>query len=200
MKLIFATTNQGKILEISEIIALNNYEITIKGLETKLEEPEEHGDTYQKNAEIKFLYYEKHLDIQDGFLFCEDSGIEIEGIEDGVIGVNCAPFMRKFSTQKECFLKLKSMLESKYQSAENVPARFICNICTRIDGTIMHFEGKVDGSVTFKNIDDEGFGYDPIFIPKNFQKTFAKIKSVYKNKISHRAIAFGEFMNYVKNV
>lgn len=201
MKLIFATTNRGKIFEIQEILELKNYQnVEIEGISKEVPEPEENGETYKENAQTKFLHYEKYVANDGKILFSEDSGIEIPLLEGEFFGVHCAPFMRQFKTQKECFLKIQNMLEKKCGNAENVPAYFICNICTKHEGKILHFEGKVDGFLTFENVEDEGFGYDPIFIPKNLKKTFAKMKSANKHIISHRAIAFDKFMKYMQNV
>jgi XTP/dITP diphosphohydrolase len=201
MELLFATTNKGKISEISEIIKLKGYtNIAIAGIENSIAEPEENGTTYKENAEIKFLYYQNHIKTNGKILFSEDSGLEIPALEHGIVGVNSAPFMKKFQTKMECFLKIKEMLEQKHSTAEELPAYFFCNICTQLDGKILHFEGKIEGFLTFENITDDGFGYDPIFIPQNSKKTFAKMKSTYKNEISHRATAFDKFMKYTQNV
>jgi XTP/dITP diphosphohydrolase len=201
MDLVFATTNKGKVLEVLEIIALKKYEnVNIEGINGTIKEPDEDGETYKENAEIKFVYYEKHLNLNGKILFSEDSGLEIPVLDYGIVGVNSAPFMRQFATQKECFLKIKEMLEKKCGNVEKIPAYFFCNICTRIDGNILHFDGKIDGVLSFENIDESGFGYDPIFIPQNSKKTFAKMKSASKNSLSHRATAFDKFMKYTQNV
>jgi XTP/dITP diphosphohydrolase len=118
MELLFATTNKGKISEIAEIITLKGYtNITIAGIENSITEPDENGTTYQENAEIKFLHYQNHIKTNGKILFSEDSGLEIPALENGVVGVNSAPFMKQFQTKMECFLKIKEMLTLSWREA-----------------------------------------------------------------------------------
>lgn len=195
--LIFATTNRAKITEITDIIKLCNYEgVSVRDLEKSSVPPDETGHTYSDNAEIKFLYYEKHTMIRNGdLLFAEDSGLEIPCLPDGTLGINSAPFMDRFATKQECFYTIKSMITKT--DAELIPACFVCNICARINGKVLHFDGQIDGTISFANMTEDGFGYDPIFIPKGFDQTFAMMPSVQKNTISHRAKAFKKFMKYI---
>ena len=89
------------------------------------------------------------------------------------------------------------MLEEKNISTERQPASFVCDICTRIDGKIQHFYGTVEGTISFENIEDEGFGYDPIFIPNNSKQTFAQMNGIEKDLMSHRAKAFSHFLQHI---
>lgn len=198
-RLVFATTNGGKIAEARGIIDLQNYgDIQLTGIESSVPPPEETGKTYAENSEIKFLYYEKHVKIRDDeILFAEDSGLEIPCLPDGMLGINSAPFMNNFATKQECFLAIKDMIIKSGKNLKSVPATFMCDICTRIDGKILHFNGNIEGRISFEHISNDGFGYDPIFMPIGLDKTFAMIESKKKNAISHRAIALKTLMKRI---
>ena len=203
----FATTNGGKILEIKRICAnlsVQSGEISVVKFDiSTIEEPEENGLTFSENSEIKFLYYEQfsHKLEKNKFLIAEDSGFEIHALE-GFPSIYSARFLKQFNTKKEAFLEIKKMLEEKNLSTKGQKARFVCDICTRIDGNIEHFHGIVEGIISFENIEDEGFGYDPIFIPQNSNQsnstqTFAQMKGVEKDLTSHRAQAFSQFLKHI---
>lgn len=202
IKIHFATTNAGKILEIERICANLPYQkqaiSVVKFDISQIEEPEENGLTFPENSEIKFLYYEQFSQKleKNKFLIAEDSGFEIHSLE-GFPSIYSARFLKQFNTKKEAFLEIKKMLEEKNLSIEEQKARFVCDICTRIDGKIQHFYGTVEGIISFANIEDDGFGYDPIFIPTNSTQTFAQMKGVEKDITSHRAQAFSQFLNYI---
>ena len=198
----FATTNVGKILEIERICAnlpSEKHAISVVKFDiSKIEEPEEDGLTFAENSEIKFLYYEQFSQKleKNKFLIAEDSGFEIQALE-GFPSIYSARFLKQFNSKKEAFLEIKKMLEEKNLSIQEQKSRFVCDICTRIDGNIEHFHGMVEGIISFENIEDEGFGYDPIFIPTNSTQTFAQMKGVEKDLTSHRAQAFSQFLNYI---
>gem|GEM_PF-3479603 len=198
----FATTNGVKILEIQRICAnlsVQSGEISVVKFDiSTIEEPEENGLTFPENSEIKFLYYEQFSQKleKNKFLIAEDSAFEIYALE-GFPSIYSARFLKQFNTKKEAFLEIKKMLEEKNLSTKWQKARFVCDICTRIDGKIKHFYGTVEGIISFEDIEDEGFGYDPIFIPNNSTQTFAQMKGAEKDLTSHRAQAFSQFLNYI---
>ena len=201
MEIHFATTNGGKILEIERICAnlpTQNSVSVVKFDISQIEEPEENGLTFPENSEIKFLYYEQFSQKleKNKFLIAEDSGFEIHALE-GFPSIHSARFLKQFKTKKEAFLEIKKMLEGKNLPIQNQKASFICDICTRIDGEIQHFHGTVEGTISLANIEDEGFGYDPIFIPNNSTQTFAQMKGTQKDSTSHRAKAFSQFLQYI---
>jgi XTP/dITP diphosphohydrolase len=202
MEIHFATTNGGKILEIERIctnLPSQKQAISVVKFDiSKIEEPEEDGLTFAENSEIKFLYYEQFSQKleKNKFLITEDSGFEIHALE-GFPSIYSARFLKQFNTKKEAFLEIKRMLEEKNLPIQNQKASFVCDICTRIDGEIKHFYGTVEGIISFEKIGDEGFGYDPIFIPNNSTQTFAEMKGAEKDLTSHRAQAFSQFLNYI---
>lgn len=197
MKLSFATTNNNKITEVKRILSGAN--ITLEAFHPNVEEPEETGLTFAENSEIKFLYYEQYFQQKDNeFLIAEDSGIEIMALEN-FPSVKSARFLRSFNTKKLAFLEIKNMLQSKMNGVQNnFEACFICDICTRINGEILHFMGNVQGTLTFDLIDDEGFGYDPIFIPHNAKSTFAQMNGEEKDLISHRNKALQQLIQKIQ--
>ena len=197
----FATTNGGKILEIERICAnlpVQNKVSVAKFDISTLEEPEENGLTFPANSEIKFAYYEQFSPKleKNNFLIAEDSGFEVHALE-GFPSIYSARFLKQFKTKKEAFLEIKNMLEEKNLSTESQSASFVCDICTRINGEIKHFYGTVEGTISFSNIEDEGFGYDPIFLPTNSNQTFAQMNGVEKDITSHRSQAFSQFLQYI---
>jgi XTP/dITP diphosphohydrolase len=197
MKLSFATTNNNKITEVKRILGRAN--ITLEAFHPNVEEPEETGLTFAENSEIKFLYYEQYFPKKDNeFLITEDSGIEIMALEK-FPSVKSARFLRSFNTKKLAFLEIKNMLQSKMNGVQNnFEACFICDICTRINGEILHFMGNLQGTLTFDLIDDEGFGYDPIFIPHNAKSTFAQMNGEKKDLISHRNKALQQLIQKIQ--
>lgn len=82
----------------------------------------------------------------------------------------------------------------------NRKARFKTVISLNLNGELKLFEGIINGSITYKPIGDKGFGYDPIFIPENYNKTFAEMSLAQKNKISHRSIAINKLISFLGKV
>ncbi len=184
-----ATTNTGKVEEMQNIAF--SLPLSIKSIVIN-KVAEENGDTFAKNSEIKFLAYEKENPSIE-HLIAEDSGFEISSLE-GFPSVHSARFLSKFQTKKQAFIELQNMTS---KNLNNTKARFVCDICTRIQGVIRHFYSTVDGNITFNYINDDGFGYDPIFLPQFSVKTFAQMSCEEKNKISHRAKAFLNFTSVI---
>ena len=211
----FATTNDEKILEVKRICAnlpTKNQKIAVKKLSSSsIEEPEETGATFAENAEIKFIYYEQFSPKleKNQFLITEDSGFEIYALEN-FPSVYSARFLKQFSSKLEAFSEIKNKLLAKNLPIELQKARFVCDICTRIDGEILHFHGISEGILSLTDVDDKsskhmfelGFGYDPIFIPEdptqeNSPQTFSQMTGEKKDTLSHRAKAFKQFLNYI---
>jgi XTP/dITP diphosphohydrolase len=144
----------------------------------------EDGKTFRQNAVKKAVTVSKFF---KGLVLADDSGLEVEEL-DGKPGVRSARFARAKATDEENNKKLLKLLEDVPEKARK--ARFVCNIALAKKGSLLaNFEGVTKGSIALKPKGENGFGYDPLFIPDNRKRTFAQMTAAYKNKISHRGKA-----------
>jgi len=144
----------------------------------------EDGRTFRQNAVKKALTVSRFF---DGLVLADDSGLEVD-VLDGRPGVRSSRFARKNATDAENNKKLCKLLSNVPE--KNRHARFVCHIALALEGTLLgSFEGSIKGRVLLKPKGKNGFGYDPLFVPKGSEKTFAEQTAVYKNRVSHRAIA-----------
>ncbi len=190
MDLVFATNNKHKLKEIST--ALSGSKFNIVGL-SRLninEDIPETGTTLEDNAKQKAEYiYSKY-----GYnCFADDTGLEVTALnnEPGVYsaryaGVNC-------SFEDNVNKLLYTLGDSSERSA-----CFRTIICLVLQGKYYSFEGKAEGTITKKPLGEEGFGYDPIFQPIGYNKTFAEMALDEKNKISHRTMALHKLINFLR--
>lgn len=178
---IFATNNTHKLEEISAM-ANGIFEIIgMKAAGIDCDIPET-GSTLQENAEIKaaFLYEKLGKDC-----FSDDTGLEVDAL-NGMPGVFSARYAGEGHDFEANIVKLLHELEG----IENRDAQFKTVICLIIKGQKYFFEGKVEGQIIHEKIGNRGFGYDSVFIPNGYNKTFAQFSAKEKNAISHRRIAF----------
>jgi XTP/dITP diphosphohydrolase len=194
--LLIATTNTGKCKEITELLLqsplfANTKILNLKDLDPhqKLKEPEENGKTFLENAIIKAKYYSKAFNID---CISDDSGFCVEEIF-GMPGVFSARWSNSSSNFDEAIAKLEKILSNKKSKAHFVSALCIA----KTDGTIITEEGKIFGDITFPKKGSNGFGYDPIFIPDGYDKTFSEMLFEQKNQICHRTIAFQKLINSI---
>lgn len=186
-KLLMATTNQGKVKELKKMLEDLPYEIlTLKDL-NDVKEPIENGYTFKDNALIKASYYYHLFHIPT---IADDSGISISYFLD-LPGVHSARFLDHLDYPNKNQLILDIMKDVK-----NRKAYYSCVIAYVDDNHQMTFEGIMDGTIANSLEGDNGFGYDPIFIPKGYQKTVASLSEKEKNEISHRGIALRKLVNY----
>ncbi|WP_133485248.1 RdgB/HAM1 family non-canonical purine NTP pyrophosphatase [Aliiroseovarius marinus] len=190
-KLVVATHNAGKLREISALLEPFGIAVTSAG-ELGLEEPEETEDTFVGNARIKAHFAAKESGLP---ALSDDSGIMVDAL-DGAPGVYTAdwaetPSGRDFPMAME---KTWTLLEEKNAPLPRT-ARFCCTLCLAWpDGHDEVFEGKVEGSLTWPMRGDQGFGYDPIFVPEGFDITFGEMDPEKKHQMSHRADAFAKLV------
>jgi len=179
MKLIFATSNQGKLAEASEILG-KEFELLSSSDAGITEDIPETGDTLQANSLLKARYvYEKTgMDC-----FADDTGLEVDAL-DGAPGVHSARYATDGHNFEANIDKLLTELEK--HPGEPRTARFRCVVTLIFKGRTYFFEGRVEGSIATERRGTNGFGYDPIFIADELEgKTFAEIHEG-KNLISHR--------------
>lgn len=200
MRIVFATNNQHKLQEIREILG-NDYEIvSLKEIGCDVDIPET-GDTLEENALQKAQYVYDHYHIS---CFADDTGLEVETL-DGAPGVHSARYAEGTDHNSEA--NMTKLLNQLHDQA-NRKARFrtvICLIekkdvcpcgCTSVK-QVHRFEGIVNGSIATEKKGTEGFGYDPVFIPEGYDKSFAELGENIKNGISHRARAVKKLVEYL---
>jgi XTP/dITP diphosphohydrolase len=193
-KLLIGTNNKGKYREIKDL--LPKYIKTYSTSEFKLKSPKEDGQTFRENSIIKSKYFSKKTNL---ICLADDSGLEID-ILDKRPGIYSARWGGKKSDFKKAINRVYRELTKKDSNWKNkkVRARFICSlsICY-LDKKIASVLGKVEGHISPKPKGGNGFGYDPIFIPKNKRKTFGEMNSLQKYKIDHRFVAFKKIKKFL---
>jgi len=189
MNLIFATHNLHKTDEIRKIVGgmctiLNLYDIGCR------EEIPETSNSLQGNALQKAQYVSDKYKLD---CFADDTGLEIEAL-DGRPGVYSARYAGEHCSFQDNIDKVLLEMEE----IENRKASFITVIALLYEGEKYFFEGRIEGEITKEKSGTKGFGYDPIFKPNGYHKTFAALGDDEKNKISHRAIAMQKLLVFLK--
>lgn len=192
MKILLATSNKHKLKEVRDI--LSKYDIEILGMDD-LSIPSidviEDGKNYYENALIKASSLIPYTSLP---IMADDTGLEILSL-DNKPGLYTARFMEQFSSREETFKEIFSLLENK-----NRESRFICDIVlVNLKEEPLEFVGICEGKISTQISGDDGFGYDPIFIVKEKQKTFAEMTEKEKNAVSHRGKALTKLANYLKD-
>jgi XTP/dITP diphosphohydrolase len=193
-KLLIGTNNKGKYKEITDL--LPKYIKTHSTSEFKLKSPIENGLTFTENSIIKSKHFSKKTKL---ICLADDSGLEID-ILDKSPGIYSARWGGKKGNFKKAIIRVYKELSKKDKDWKNkkVKARFICSlsICY-LDKKIASVLGKVEGYISAKPKGKNGFGYDPIFIPKDKRKTFGEMSSLQKYKIDHRFAAFKKIRKFL---
>lgn len=192
-KIVIASHNAGKVREFGALFAPLSIEAISAG-DLHISEPEETGSTFAANAELKA----RHCFEASGLpALSDDSGLVIPALggAPGIYSARWAGADKNFAT---AFARIEKELgEAKAPLIS--PAYFICALCLVFpDGKTEHFEGRIDGALTFPPRGNHGFGYDPIFIPQGYDVTFGEMDANYKHTISHRALAFAKFLQYMQ--
>ncbi len=185
MKIVFATQNKGKINELKSMFNDIGYEVYSMGDIGLDLDIEENGITYEENAMIKAKALYNALDEKEYIVMADDSGIEVEAL-DNKPGIYSARYNGVSTPWPE---KNQMMLDEIGDNA-NRKARFVtCIAVVMKDGLAFTKRGIVEGEITKNLTGKDGFGYDPIFMPEGFNKTFAEMTKEEKSKISHRGRA-----------
>ena len=190
--LLFFSNNHKKILEVESIFDHKGVKIhNLRSFE-KIKEPNENGLSFAENAKIKSFFGLKNFNIP---CFADDSGICVEAIKNKP-GIKSKRFLDKFATSGHAF----EYIISNVIKTKNDKAFFKTAICLSIkDNHHIIFEGKINGRISIKPKGLNGFGYDPIFIPEGYEKTFAEMSIKEKNTISHRKIALMKMESFLFN-
>ncbi len=188
MELVFATNNNYKLSEVVPLLD-NRFELlSLEDVNCQEDIPEDH-DTLEKNASQKACYiYNKYKKS----CFADDTGLEIDAL-DGKPGVWSARYAGPNRSAQDNMRKVLKELDGE----NNRKARFRTVISLIWKGKEYQFEGVVDGTIITQQKGGEGFGYDPIFVPENYQETFAEMELSVKNKISHRSRAIKELVKFL---
>lgn len=189
-ELLFFSHNHKKIEEINKIFISNKIKFHNLNSFKKVPEPKEIGKTFSANAKIKSMFGQKKFNMP---CFADDSGFCVEALGDRP-GVQSKRFLEKFNSNRDAFEFIISNVKKK----KNDKAYFVTAISLTIKpGHHIIFLGKINGRVSSKPKGRNGFGYDPIFIPENYKKTFAEMRSEEKNKISHRNVAVTKLKSFL---
>lgn len=182
--LVFATNNDHKAREVSQILGPGFVIKTLKDIGCH-EEIEETEPTLEGNALLKARYVKENY----GFdCFSEDTGLEVDAL-GGAPGVYTARYAGEAKSAEANIALLLQNLEGKNSRR----ARFRTVIALTFEGKETLLEGICEGSIAMQKQGSGGFGYDPVFIPAGFDKSFAELGDEVKNRVSHRAIATEKF-------
>jgi XTP/dITP diphosphohydrolase len=194
LKILIGTNNRGKYREIKDL--LPKYIKTYSTKEFMLKSPKENGLTFKENSEIKSRYFSKKTRL---ICLADDSGLEVD-ILNKAPGIYSARWGGKNGDFKKAINRVYRNLFKTDKNWQNkkVKARFICALSIyNLDKKIASVQGKVEGYLSNEPKGNNGFGYDPIFIPKNKKKTFGEMKSSEKYKIDHRFAAFKKIKKFL---
>lgn len=189
IKIVLGTSNPHKVFEMNEIAKGYNVEFMLPDAENF--DPVENGKTFEENAEIKAL--EASRVSKTGKLFlADDSGLCVEYL-NGAPGIFSARYAE--TPEKRIEKLLDALKEDKKRNAH-----FICALCLVDDkGNIIHKEtGKVEGKISYDAKGKNGFGYDPVFLIENLNKTMAELTEEEKNTLSHRGQALKHMLEWLK--
>ena len=189
-QLIFATHNAHKADEVKAIVG-NLFEVKNLSDINFFDEIPETGNTFKENAFQKVKYLHDKLNCN---CFADDSGLSVDAL-NGAPGIFSARYAGEPSNSQRNTEKLLDALKN----ISNRKAQFTCVIAVILDGQPHFFEGVIHGTITETPYGEGGFGYDPIFIPDGYDKTFAELPADIKNKISHRAIALEKFKQFLNS-
>lgn len=197
MKIVFATNNAHKLSEIKSILGSSIEIVSLSDIGCTVDIPET-GKTLEENAHIKAAYVFEHYGLS---CFADDTGLEVEALH-GAPGVYSARYAGGAGHDSEANMR-KLLDELSGEPHRNARFRTVISLL-QVDENhpqkpIEHqFEGIVTGHIATEKHGQEGFGYDPIFIPDGYNQSFAELGETIKNKISHRARAVEQLALFLK--
>ena len=190
MKLVFATNIINKLKEVQQMLPTSIELVSLKDINC-FDDIDETETTLQGNAKLKA----DHITKKYGYnCFADDTGLEVTAL-NGEPGVYSARYAGEPSDSEKNMQKLLKELQNK----TNRDAQFRTAISLNIDSKNFLFEGVCEGTILTEKQGDKGFGYDPVFKPKGFLKSFAEMSSEEKNAISHRGNAILQLVTFLKD-
>jgi XTP/dITP diphosphohydrolase len=185
MQLIVATRNAHKMREIQRILG-PAFSVSDLSAHPEIPDIRETGKSFEENAILKAVGTSRYL---LGFIVADDSGLEVDAL-GGAPGIFSARYAGENATDKQNIDRLLRELTRTGVEETKTSARFRCIIALAQQAELLGtFEGSVEGTIVERARGSNGFGYDPIFVPRGFEETFAELPSEVKNTISHRAKA-----------
>ncbi|MEO1021319.1 MAG: RdgB/HAM1 family non-canonical purine NTP pyrophosphatase [Bacteroidota bacterium] len=188
-QLVLATRNKNKVVEMQQLLHHLGVTVTSALDYPQLEDVEEDAPTLEGNAIKKCNYVAAALGLPS---LSDDTGLEVEAL-GGAPGVYSARYSGPGATYQSNVQKLLSELDN----TTNRNAQFRSVMALSIDGHIHTFEGIVRGEISTEEAGKGGFGYDPVFIPHGYTKTFAELPAELKNEISHRGRAIAQVIEFI---
>ena len=191
MKIVFATNNPNKLKEIQALMPVGIEILSLKEIGCTEDIPET-GTTLEANAFQKAHYLKENYGYD---CFADDTGLEVEAL-NGAPGVYSARYAGPERSAEANMAKILEELKGK----ENRKAQFRTAIALILNGEEQLFEGMVEGHISEAKQGDEGFGYDPIFLPENDQRSFAQMTMDEKGAISHRGRAVRKLVDFLGSI
>ncbi len=196
MRLVFATHNPHKLEEIRQLLGSEIKLISLDEIGCNEEIPEPFS-TLEENAREKTRFVKENYGYD---CFADDTGLEIDALNGapGVYSARYAVGESKLPLKEKFRANIKKVLR-EMNGESNRRARFRTVISLHLNNTFFLFEGIVQGHILNEPKGEEGFGYDPVFQPEGFDKSFAEMTLGEKNRISHRAIAFEKLKAFLRS-
>jgi XTP/dITP diphosphohydrolase len=189
MNLIFASNNKGKIIEVQSLITESIKVVSMRdaGIDADIPEP---FFTFRENALAKASYIRERTNSN---CFAEDSGLIVPALnnEPGVFSARYAGEPSNDEANNQKLIREISKVSDKSAYYQSV-------ICLLLDNASYYFEGKCEGRITEHPRGDGGFGYDPLFIPRDYEQTFGELSLEKKNTLSHRGKAMALFTDFLR--
>ncbi len=188
-KILIGTNNKGKFKEIAYLLSRKFRKINPVTL--KIPSPKETGKTFASNSRLKAIFFSKYVDCA---VISDDSGLCIKAFNQKP-GIYSARFAKKHGS----FFKAMKYILKKMKKTKNRSATFVCSLSFKYPSKkTITVIGKVKGSISYKILGKNGFGYDPIFIPKGKIITFGQMSKSIKAKMDHRYLAFKKLKKRIK--
>ncbi len=188
-----ATRNAHKTREIQHILG-SGFSVRDLRAHPQISEIIETGTSFEENAKLKALAVSTKL---PGLVVADDSGLEVDAL-GGAPGIHSARYAGANATDTEMIDKLLEELARVRAKNDSRRARFHCLLALARNGEVLGvFEGTAEGEITERPRGSRGFGYDPIFVPKGFERTFGELGPAEKNQLSHRARALEKLRKFL---
>ena len=192
MEIVFASHNKGKVKEIRELLAPYQVDV-LSADDVHLPDVEETGQTFMENATLKAIAGAKESGLPT---LADDSGLCVHALNNEP-GIFTSRYAKKCGSYDDAFADLQKRLADKTDKS----AHFACALVLAYpNGKVCSFEGRVDGKIVPPQRGQNGFGFDPVFMPDGYTQTFATLGEKTKNQISHRARAMQAFLEELKKL
>ena len=193
-RLLIASHNAGKVREFHALLAPYGFQV-VSAAEMDLPEPEETGDTFEANAELKAR---AAMEGSGLLSLADDSGLAVPALS-GAPGIYSARWAGPTKDFTAAMARVEQELRARGLTPEGTPAYFVCVLSLAYPGgEIRSLRGEIHGTLTFPPRGAHGFGYDPIFVPNGYTQSFGELDPALKHRISHRAQAFAALEAFLK--